>query len=213
MLQPRSMTCACGLKKTVCEGSPSGVCSATAMTCGPEALEELRKRVRERLLDAWRHACAGTDMEVPEPGGFVRPGYSKSVRSAQAAEAMRWFRLYLRPGIRRGWLEDEEARALGLWLSHRTGMLSQPLNETLNNRAGDDRKERWRIKREFWRRRNKAFDTIVLRLLLDGVAVAPVVKNDAVQQKIEKSVTCPGLGGPQQAERGRAGGISIDCIA
>lgn len=135
------------------------------------------RRVRERLLHAWGHMRAGkTPLIVATPGTNVVPLFSRSHESGLAAEAASWLRRYLRPGIRRGSLEDEEAEALGLYLSLKSGMLSsyESINHYLRLRAERSREKSFSaIEKEFFRRVSKAVRTIKAGLARDGVHVCP----------------------------------------
>lgn len=117
-------------------------------------------------------------MIVPTPGANVVPLFSKTHDSELAAEAAAWLRRYLRPGIRDGHLEDEEAKALGDWLSASTGMMYgvRNVNQLLVARAETSQRSEAAVKRTFWRRVAKAVRTIKAGLARDNAYVrfAPI---------------------------------------
>jgi hypothetical protein len=112
-------------------------------------------------------------MVVVAPGSNIVPLFSETYDSELAAEAGAWLRRYLRPHIRNGRLEDEEARALGDWLSATSGMMSgvKNVNQLLEARAEASTRSAAAVKRTFWRRVAKATRTIKAGLARDGVYV------------------------------------------
>ena len=168
-----AMSCGCGLQTAgTCAGGTNGLCPVVGLPCAPETLGVARNRAKARLLDAWKHMAGGnTPLVVTAPGRHVEPLTSDSDRSTLAAEALSWFRRYARAAP--GSTQDEENRALGLWLGTQSGMTDESKDFYLRQRAGDDPKALNRLRQQARRQANRALDRIVAGLVRDGVEVLP----------------------------------------
>lgn len=124
-----------------------------------------------RAVPERRHP--GTAMVVREPGENIVPLYSRTRPARLAAEAASWPRQYLRPAFQEGRLDDRDMSDFGLWLSARTGMTGESLNQILTARAEASPKSEAAYRRMFWRRVNKCVRVIKLGLVLAGTYIHP----------------------------------------
>jgi len=152
-----------------------------------EQRAEQRVLIEERLVHAWSYQFQeNASAMVVRPAWRLRPGLRQNYVEPEllgdqeaelAIEALTWFRRFLAPLAqeKRGTRFREKYETLLLWLNcraHREG--HPPFNAIWEARAAGDVKLARKLKRQAYRRVERAIRIIKLGLFAEGITVEPL---------------------------------------
>lgn len=163
----------CGLFTAgLCRASSAGVaCPAIRLPCGPKTRAALGRRIRRRLLHAFRNMHRATLHVVGEGHSVTAFWPSATDEEHLIAEALAWLRLYvLNPDTVTPRLKREK-EALVLWLRTQNHMVGGSAHSILLERARARGRSVAAVLREFFRLVASAVRRIKVGLVNAGVYV------------------------------------------